>query len=217
MIDHMMTRGGRQTRPGWSISVFIGLALIVTVLSMPATGQDQRTGTFQVDMPQHQSFYWAHIPADADRQEPRPLLVCLHPSGGNGQGCMNRWAARCDRNEWWIIAVKSRHAERGGWGGDEQAPASIEETALALDALVSVAPSLGDDHVPNTTLTQAAEWIAHQTRDGTEHAPSPIGLYFASLWYYERLYPIIFAAGALRRLTQWSRRVQDSAEDADVF
>ena len=119
-----------------------------------------------------------------------------------------------ERGAQWLLSMQKPD---GGWGGDEQAPASIEETALALDALVSVAPLLGDDHVPNATLTRAAEWIAHQTRDGTEHAPSPIGLYFASLWYYERLYPIIFAAGALRRLTQWSRRVQDSAEDADVF
>jgi squalene-hopene/tetraprenyl-beta-curcumene cyclase len=27
--------------------------------------------------------------------------------------------------------------------------------------------------------------------------PSPIGFYFARLWYYERLYPMIFTVGAL--------------------
>jgi len=30
--------------------------------------------------------------------------------------------------------------------------------------------------------------------------PSPIGFYFAKLWYYEKLYPMIFATGALERL-----------------
>jgi len=28
---------------------------------------------------------------------------------------------------------------------------------------------------------------------------SPIGFYFAKLWYYEKLYPIIFTVGALNR------------------
>jgi squalene-hopene/tetraprenyl-beta-curcumene cyclase len=29
--------------------------------------------------------------------------------------------------------------------------------------------------------------------------PSPIGFYFAKLWYYERLYPRIFTVAALKR------------------
>jgi squalene-hopene/tetraprenyl-beta-curcumene cyclase len=32
---------------------------------------------------------------------------------------------------------------------------------------------------------------------GTWGSPAPIGFYFAKLWYFERLYPRIFAAGAL--------------------
>jgi hypothetical protein len=32
---------------------------------------------------------------------------------------------------------------------------------------------------------------------------SPIGLYFAKLWYYERLYPLIFATAALGRVLLW--------------
>jgi squalene-hopene/tetraprenyl-beta-curcumene cyclase len=27
--------------------------------------------------------------------------------------------------------------------------------------------------------------------------PSPIGLYFAKLWYYEKLYPLIFTVASL--------------------
>jgi squalene-hopene/tetraprenyl-beta-curcumene cyclase len=29
--------------------------------------------------------------------------------------------------------------------------------------------------------------------------PSPIGFYFAKLWYYEKLYPLIFTVAALGR------------------
>ena len=29
--------------------------------------------------------------------------------------------------------------------------------------------------------------------------PSPIGFYFAKLWYFERLYPLIFTVAALGR------------------
>ena len=29
--------------------------------------------------------------------------------------------------------------------------------------------------------------------------PSPIGFYFAKLWYYERLYPMVFTVAALAR------------------
>ena len=34
---------------------------------------------------------------------------------------------------------------------------------------------------------------------GASPPPAPIGLYFAKLWYYEKLYPLIFAAGGLAR------------------
>ncbi|MDP6504909.1 MAG: hypothetical protein QF886_14920, partial [Planctomycetota bacterium] len=35
--------------------------------------------------------------------------------------------------------------------------------------------------------------------------PAPIGFYFAKLWYYEKLYPIIFSIAALTRArkTDW--------------
>jgi squalene-hopene/tetraprenyl-beta-curcumene cyclase len=30
--------------------------------------------------------------------------------------------------------------------------------------------------------------------------PSPIGFYFAKLWYFERMYPLVFAVSALGRV-----------------
>ena len=38
------------------------------------------------------------------------------------------------------------------------------------------------------------------TEQGRRTAPSPIGFYFANLWYFEELYPLIFAAVALYRV-----------------
>ena len=41
--------------------------------------------------------------------------------------------------------------------------------------------------------------IERQNEDGTwPHAP--IGFYFAVLWYYEELYPLIYALGGLAAL-----------------
>jgi squalene-hopene/tetraprenyl-beta-curcumene cyclase len=38
-----------------------------------------------------------------------------------------------------------------------------------------------------------------QTDQGRSFPPAPIGFYFARLWYFEKLYPLIFTAGALLR------------------
>ena len=37
--------------------------------------------------------------------------------------------------------------------------------------------------------------------------PAPIGLYFSSLWYSERLYPLIWTVGALGRVLKTFRAV----------
>jgi squalene-hopene/tetraprenyl-beta-curcumene cyclase len=39
-----------------------------------------------------------------------------------------------------------------------------------------------------------------QDLDPAQLPAAPIGLYFASLWYHEKLYPLIFVTDALRRL-----------------
>ena len=89
----------------------------------------------------------------------------------------------------WLIAAQK---ENGGWGGDPQAPASIEETAVAVSALA--------DAGVFEAAQRGAAWIAAATGGGEETPPSPIGLYFARLWYYEVSYPLIFAVDALTRV-----------------
>ena len=72
----------------------------------------------------------------------------------------------------------------GGWGGDAHTPESIEETSLASEALMN---------------PRGAARLLRRIESNETH-PEPIGLYFARLWYYERLYPIIFATSALGRI-----------------
>lgn len=82
----------------------------------------------------------------------------------------------------------------GAFGGDESAPATVEETAVAAHALMS----LPDPQMRQSGL-RAVEWLLSATQDGSTFASAPIGLYFARLWYHERLYPIIWTVQALRR------------------
>jgi squalene-hopene/tetraprenyl-beta-curcumene cyclase len=92
----------------------------------------------------------------------------------------------------WLRAAQN---EDGGWGGAPSTPSSTEETALAVHAL-STARDAG---VPAACIERGVQWLIQTTERGARSAPAPIGLYFARLWYYEELYPLIYATGALIR------------------
>lgn len=76
---------------------------------------------------------------------------------------------------------------------------SIEETALAISALVYF------EHIPGVSraLERGLKWLLTRIEDGGLDCATPIGLYFARLWYYEDLYPIIFALEALGRYNRY--------------
>lgn len=80
--------------------------------------------------------------------------------------------------------------EDGSWGCKYGAAGTIEETALAISALVSHDKSL---------CQRGADWLQKEY-DASGAEASPIGLYFAALWYSEKLYPLTFYIEALRRL-----------------
>ena len=46
---------------------------------------------------------------------------------------------------------------------------------------------------------KALAYLDRATARGTRFPPTPIGFYFANLWYFEKLYPIIFTVAALER------------------
>ncbi|WP_395740758.1 prenyltransferase/squalene oxidase repeat-containing protein [Prosthecobacter sp.] len=89
-----------------------------------------------------------------------------------------------------------RHAQKadGSFGGDAHAPASIEETAVALHALSS------GDGPARENLPSGMSWLITATENGTRFPCSPIGLYFARLWYHEQLYPVVWTLAALHSL-----------------
>ena len=97
----------------------------------------------------------------------------------------------------------------GGWGGGASLAAidgwpgnsSVEETALCTEVLI--------DHPEERSQVAALrgiEWLSDAVESGWIGNYSPIGFYFAKLWYYEELYPLIFATAALER---WSRHRSD--------
>ena len=88
--------------------------------------------------------------------------------------------------------LASRQNADGGWSGAKEGPATVEETALAVEALA------GTRH--GAVVDRGAAWLASRIEAGTWREPSPIGFYFAKLWYYERLYPLIWTVGALGRV-----------------
>jgi len=47
-------------------------------------------------------------------------------------------------------------------------------------------------------ISRGASWLVQRTAHGSVFESAPIGLYFAKLWYTERLYPIVFTVSALQ-------------------
>jgi squalene-hopene/tetraprenyl-beta-curcumene cyclase len=87
----------------------------------------------------------------------------------------------------------------GSWSGASNGPPSIEETALATEALLYVARSEKQTvHGGKDAAMRGVTWLVNRVESSAWHEPSPIGFYFAKLWYFERLYPLIFTVGALR-------------------
>ncbi|MBD3672809.1 MAG: squalene--hopene cyclase [Planctomycetaceae bacterium] len=78
----------------------------------------------------------------------------------------------------------------GSWGGGSDTPGSVEESALALETLLSCGRR-------GSHLELGVNWLISAVESGAVENPQPIGFYFAKLWYYEDLYPLIFTVSAL--------------------
>jgi squalene-hopene/tetraprenyl-beta-curcumene cyclase len=100
----------------------------------------------------------------------------------------------------WLASVQRAD---GSWGGGllrdgrpaQDSTGSVEETALALEALVA----RRHDAALQTPLSKGLQWLTDAVLADRHRESSPIGFYFAKLWYYEKLYPLIFAVAALGR------------------
>lgn len=148
----------------------------------------------------------------------------FHPDGHNlvygtaqvliaGTELGNLESDMCQRAGRWLLGVQ--HAN-GGWGPPRTSPAtslsniyrsgtsraedalasfcSVEETSLAVEALLPLAES---NQLHARAVKNGLKWLVDAVEQGRLRQPSPIGFYFAKLWYRERLYPLVFAASAL--------------------
>ena len=82
----------------------------------------------------------------------------------------------------------------------------IDELTLEEMALSAKALSYSDKPEDISFV----ENVCNRLSDEKEIKPSPIGLYFASLWYSEKLYPIIFSADAMKLRGSKGRKVERS-------
>ncbi len=82
----------------------------------------------------------------------------------------------------------------GGWGGNAHTSSSIEESALAVRALTNLEV--------DTYVIDGTNYLIEQINrsNGDQLPAAPIGLYFASLWYYEEMYPWVYSCSALNEI-----------------
>lgn len=92
----------------------------------------------------------------------------------------------------WLLENQN---DDGSWSGSKGLPPSVEETSLALEIVVSANPDSLAAH-------RGLEWLLTQIESGMVHQQSPIGFYFAKLWYSEKLYPLSFATQAMRKAVE---------------
>lgn len=98
----------------------------------------------------------------------------------------------------WGHGTWDRSTDTGSSGSAGMVQGSVEETALVVSALSHWA----DDHAVREAVGNGLRWLLERVDRGEITRATPIGLYFAKLWYYEQLYPIIFSLEALGRCLQ---------------
>ena len=119
---------------------------------------------------------------------------------------------------YWLLSAQNVD---GSWGANKSIKPSIEETALAVDALAGLLNILAvtseKDYTMHPPVKQmrsqalkGAAWLVKRIENITSLTPSPIGLYFARLWYFEELYPVIFTLSAMTKIQELYESRKDS-------
>jgi len=95
----------------------------------------------------------------------------------------------------------------GGFGGGPSVQwenvslgnSTVEETALCAEALLTSInfPTFSADY--HDAADRAVDWLQEAVKTDSISTFSPIGFYFAKLWYHEKLYPLVFSIAALAR------------------
>ena len=95
----------------------------------------------------------------------------------------------------------------GGWGGIFNTASTNEETALCISVIAQMLKKRKFDNPGVTTeceeaLSRGLKWLLPRIENNAYQMVSPIGFYFAKLWYFEAMYPLVFVAGALNQVDQ---------------
>ncbi|MBL6842966.1 MAG: squalene--hopene cyclase [Verrucomicrobiae bacterium] len=104
----------------------------------------------------------------------------------------------------WLLEQQNPN---GGWGGIFNTASTNEETALCISVIALVLKKKKFDNPRTTTkceeaLSRGLKWLLPRIEDDAYQMVSPIGFYFAKLWYFEAMYPLVFVAGALNQVDQ---------------
>ena len=73
---------------------------------------------------------------------------------------------------------------------------SVEETGMAISALL---PLVDSSQGAFRAVSAGLTWLAAAVEQDAHRRPAVVGFYLSKLWYHERLYPLVFAAGAFSR------------------
>ncbi len=122
------------------------------------------------------------------------LIVTQNPDGGWGGGAS-------------VAAAYGEPSPLNGNAAVKKFTSTIEESAQVVEALIKfktdsqVCSELDAKQAASSSIDQAiirgTEFLIQTTRHRLFDVPWPIGFYFAKLWYYEGLYPLIYTASAL--------------------
>ncbi len=96
----------------------------------------------------------------------------------------------------WLTAGQNADGSFGGAGepgAKNLEPGSIEETSLAVEALLTC----GDAQAHEDAALKGLKWLVDAVEANRHTTSAPIGFYFARLWYDERLYPLTMIVSAL--------------------
>ena len=112
----------------------------------------------------------------------------------------------------WIVENQNPD---GGWGGgvsrqrELEHPlgmSGVEETALCVEILLA-----SPDSDCQSAAQRGLQWLVCAIESAQIQECWPIGFYFAKLWYYEKLYPLIFTVSAIGRALNTNQRITNNS------
>ena len=177
-------------------------------------GLDRAVGRGWVYLEKHQKPDGSWLPlwfGNQDREEED------NPIYGTGRVLM--CYSQCQRPEYPAFQrgrdflLASQNAD-GGWGGGNNShypgsdrtfgssSSTIEETSVALEGILSGGGTIGC----TDSIMRGVNWLCDGIQQEHHHVSQPIGFYFARLWYYEKMYPLVFSLGALYKGLEFCQR-----------